>query len=402
MRILIADDNKASRLLLSKLLEKLGYEVLSATDGVEAWEILQEEKISLVVTDWLMPNMDGLELCKHIREANFPHYIYIIMLTSKDSKLDIIEGMEAGADDFVVKPFNREELNVRIRAGERVIRLERKLEEHNSKLIEVNKKVNDAYATIKKDLQAAERVQSSLLPEPNAIIFGVRFDWLFLPSTYIAGDILNYFKLDEHHVGFYLLDVAGHGIPAALLSFTLSKVLSSSDLKDNPLKHSIPEAPYYEITSPANVMRDLNQRFQPDDYIMQYFTIIYGIIDTHDGKTVLTQAGHPSPIFLQKGKETSLVGTGGYPVAMLPDVDYEEHEIHLKKGDRLILYSDGITECMNSEDEQFSVRRLIHLAQKVEGQPLQALMKQVSESLYHWKGDDAFEDDVTLLAMEML
>ena len=87
---------------------------------------------------------------------------------------------------------------------------------------------------------------------------------------------------------------------------------------------------------------------------------------------------------------------------MLPDVDYEEHEIHLKKGDRLILYSDGITECMNSEDEQFSVRRLIHLAQKVEGQPLQALMKQVSESLYHWKGDDAFEDDVTLLAMEML
>ena len=402
MRILIADDNKASRLLLSKLLEKLGYEVLSATDGVEAWEILQEEKISLVVTDWLMPNMDGLELCKHIREANFQHYIYIIMLTSKDSKLDIIEGMEAGADDFVVKPFNREELNVRIRAGERVIRLERKLEEHNSKLIEVNKKVNDAYATIKKDLQAAERVQSSLLPEPNAIIFGVRFDWLFLPSTYIAGDIFNYFKLDEHHVGFYLLDVAGHGIPAALLSFTLSKVLSSSDLKDNPLKHSIPEAPYYEITSPANVMRDLNQRFQPDDYIMQYFTIIYGIIDTRDGKTVLTQAGHPSPIFLQKGKETSLVGTGGYPVAMLPDVDYEEHEIHLKKGDRLILYSDGITECMNSEDEQFSVRRLIHLAQKVEGQPLQALMKQVSESLYHWKGDDAFEDDVTLLAMEML
>ncbi|MBN1850860.1 MAG: SpoIIE family protein phosphatase [Deltaproteobacteria bacterium] len=402
MRILIADDNQASRLLLSRLLEKLGYEVLSVVDGMEAWETLRKEKIRMMVTDWLMPNLDGLELCKRIRAADFPNYIYIIMLTSKDSKLDIIEGMEAGADDFIVKPFNREELNVRIRAGERVIRLEKKLEEHNRKLTEANEKVSEAYATIKKDLQAAERVQSSLLPEPNTIIFGVRFDWLFLPSTFIAGDIFNYFKLDEYHLGFYLLDVAGHGIPAALLSFTLSKILSSSDLKDNPLKYAIPEPPYYRITSPADVMGHLNQRFQTDDQIMQYFTIVYGIIDTRDGRTVLTQAGHPSPIFLQKRKETSLIGSGGYPVAMFPEAEYEEHEIHLDQGDRLILYSDGITECLNADDKPFTVKRLVQLAQKVQDQPLRMIMTSVREALYQWKGNDQFEDDVTLLAMEVV
>ena len=401
MRILIADDDKPSRLLLSKILQKLGYEILSAADGAEAWEILQNEKISLVVTDWLMPNMDGLELCHRIREANSSHYTYIIMLTSKDSRLDLIEGLEAGADDFVVKPFNKEELSVRIRAGERILKLERDLEDRNNKLIHANKKINDVYSTIRKDLEAAEKVQLSLLPEPDSIIFGVRFDWLFLPSAFIAGDIFNYFKLDEHHLGFYLLDVSGHGIPAALLSFTLSKVLSPADLQDSPLKNIIHQPPYYEIISPAKVMHDLNHRFQSNEDIMQYFTIIYGVIDTRDGHTVLAQAGHPSPIFLQKNQGPTLIGTGGYPVAMLSNVDYEEHEIHLDRGDRLILYSDGITECLNHKNEQFSAKRLINIAQQTHDQPLQSLMEVVKERLYQWKGHGEFEDDVTLLAFEI-
>lgn len=402
MRILVADDNPVSAKLLSGLLHKLGFNVLSAADGAEAWDILQREEINIVITDWMMPNMDGLELCKKIRGAGFSNYIYIIMLTSKDEKNDLIKGMEAGADDFVVKPFNKDELNVRVEAGKRIIKLEKDLEEHNRKLNEANRKVNEAYSLIKKDLEASARVQLSLLPKPDTVLFNVQLDWFFLPCTFVAGDIFNYFKLDEYHVGFYLLDVAGHGISAALLSVTLSKVLSYSGLHENLLKHSTPENPNNAITTPAMVVRDLNQRFQADEDTMQYFTIIYGVINIKTGKTRITQAGHPSPILLKKGEKACLIGTGGYAVGLFPDVDYEEHEFLLQKGDRFILYSDGITECANLENVQFSNERLMMLFEDGRDTPLRDLMIRIKHNIREWKGNDEFEDDVTLLSMEII
>lgn len=396
MRILIVDDDKVIRLLLSKIVQKWGHEVVLAADGAEAWDILQKEEICFIITDWMMPGMNGLELCRRIRDAGFSHYIYIIMLTGKESKNELVEGMEAGADDFVVKPFTKDELKVRIKAGERIIRLEKDLAEQN-------KKLSKAYMVIKKDLEAAAKIQASLLPKSASNILGVQFDWMFLPSTFVAGDIFNYFRLDENHVGFYVLDVAGHGIPAALLSVTLSKVLSPMNLHDSLLKHFIPEPPHYEITAPAMVVQDLNDRFQTDIDTMQYFTMIYGVIDTVNGQTRITQAGHPNPIFLiKKERKVTFIGSGGFPVGMLPDVDYEEHQISLNRGDRLVLYSDGITECINKNKEQFSEERLMKLLIEGVDLPLQELKNKIEQSLRHWKGGNDFEDDVTLLAMEMV
>jgi len=164
----------------------------------------------------------------------------------------------------------------------------------------------------------------------------------------------------------------------------------------------VPEPPYYKIINPARAVRSLNERFQADDDTMQYFTMLYGIIDTRDGETVVTQAGHPPPIFLKKGTTASLIGTGGYPVGMLPDLDYGEEELHLDRGDRLILYSDGITECSNDENGQFSVERLIGLLEKGQHLPLRELMVSIEGSLRLWKGNNEFEDDMTLLAIEIV
>ncbi|MFQ5771491.1 MAG: PleD family two-component system response regulator, partial [bacterium] len=198
MRILIADDHADTRLLLSRFLKKWGHEVMVAKDGAEAWEILQKLPINFVISDWIMPNMDGLELCKRIRAANFQRYIYIILLTAKNAKDELVVGMEAGADDFMVKPFNKGELKVRIRAGERILKLEKDLDERNQKLSEV-------YAVIRKDLQAAAELQKSFLPDATVSFNGLKFEWLFLPCTFVAGDIFNFFALDEKNVGFYLL-----------------------------------------------------------------------------------------------------------------------------------------------------------------------------------------------------
>ena len=120
MKILIVDDELVSRKKMDLLVRSLGYETLVASDGVEGWETWKKERARMVITDWMMPRMDGLELCRRIREAEGSQYIYIIMVTSREDVNDLVRGMDAGADDFITKPFVKEELAVRIRAGERI------------------------------------------------------------------------------------------------------------------------------------------------------------------------------------------------------------------------------------------------------------------------------------------
>ena len=187
MRILIADDDLDIRLLLIKMLEKWGHEVIPAVDGIQAWNILQENVIHFVITDWVMPGMDGLKLCQKIRRFSFDHYIYIIMLTSRDTNTELVKGMDAGADDFIVKPFRRDELNVRIKAGERVISLETDLSNRN-------KQLDKAYSVMKNDLEAAGKVQASLLPKSAVNILNIRFDWMFCPLPLLPGIYLIIFN----------------------------------------------------------------------------------------------------------------------------------------------------------------------------------------------------------------
>jgi len=134
---------------------------------------------------------------------------------------------------------------------------------------------------------------------------------------------------------------------------------------------------------------------------MQYFTMVYGLIDTRTRQAVFTQAGHPPPVYLPKGGKPKLIGEGGFPVGMLPDADYDENEILFEKGDRLFVYSDGITECTNPDKAQFSVERLMELLEMGRDLPLGDLMESIKKSLRQWRGHNDFEDDITLLAMEV-
>jgi two-component system, NtrC family, sensor kinase len=136
MKILIADDDSVSRRLLQNYLQKLGYDVTAAQDGAEAWHLFEEGLFPMVITDWMMPEMDGSGLIRRIRASQRPGYVYAILLTAKSQKEDLVEGMEAGADDFLTKPFHRDELRVRLRAGERIIRLEHHLRETQAALIQ--------------------------------------------------------------------------------------------------------------------------------------------------------------------------------------------------------------------------------------------------------------------------
>lgn len=139
MNVLVAEDNSVSLSLAKKTLEQAGHKVITAVDGGEAWKLLRENKIQVVVTDWIMPEMNGVELCRKIRESGFPYYVYLILLTAKDDQDDLIRGFESGADDFLIKPVKTGELKARVRAGERIIELEENLKNSQAQLLQSEK-----------------------------------------------------------------------------------------------------------------------------------------------------------------------------------------------------------------------------------------------------------------------
>jgi sigma-B regulation protein RsbU (phosphoserine phosphatase) len=397
-QVLVADDDPMQRAKLSLLLRRSGYEVVEASNGAEAWEVLGHTPIRLVFTDWMMPEMNGLELIRRIRASDLGHYVYIILCTGKESKADLVEGISSGADDFLSKPADPDELRARLHAGERVIELEVKLAREKQELGEAYQSLTIAHQKIRSDLQAAAKLQKSLLPRPGSHQ-NVRFDWLFRPTAHVAGDIFNVFPLDNQHIGFYQLDVSGHGIPSAMLSFTLSKALSPTPLRDSIVKRVSSEPPYYQIVPPNVVVQELNHSFQNDNDM--YFTIAYGVLNSANGHLQLTQAGHPSPILARKNNAPRLLGSGGFPVAALPDLEFDIIEEDLQPGDRLLLCSDGISECYGITEQQFGIERVLDCLNRGADESLEGLMRSLDEELLRWRGSEEFDDDVSVLAVEL-
>ena len=237
MKILLVDDDESVLLFLKNVLEKLGYEVISCTNGEDAWQILKNEEINILLTDWVMPALSGIDLCKRIRsKLQSPHYTYIILLTGKTSNDDLVMGFDSGADDFISKPVATKELHVRIKAAQRVLKLEQQLVQQNQKLELANKEISYNYQHIKQDLEAAAKLQQALLPKSSNTFLPVNIAWDFRPADDLAGDIFGFYPLDKNHLALYLIDVAGHGVPAAMLSVYLNKMLSPADIDQTCLQ----------------------------------------------------------------------------------------------------------------------------------------------------------------------
>jgi sigma-B regulation protein RsbU (phosphoserine phosphatase) len=398
MRILIADDARDAREILGRLLKRWGHEVVTASNGREAWEILERESIRVIISDWMMPEIDGLELCRRVRDAEWGHYVYYILLTARDDKEDLIEGMTAGADDFLTKSFNFEELRVRLRAAERILGLESALAERNRKLHDMNNELQAALDRIQNDLRAAAALQASLLPKDPNVSAMLAVDWLFLPAAEIGGDIFDFFILNGRDIGFYHLDVAGHGVPSAMMSVTLSRTLSA-ELSDGHL--TVPSEGEVRVRAPDTVVADLNRRFQSSD-TAPYFTMVYGYIDAMSGRGELCQAGHPYPLLTRRDGRVEQVGHGGFAVGMLEGVPYDSVAFALEPGDRLILYSDGITDCRNPEGESFELERFASLAGTCRDTALATLKARLDETLRDWRATGEIEDDISLLVLERL
>lgn len=386
MRVLIAEDNRGSRIILENILKDAGYSVISASDGKEAWEILcRNPDIRLLITDLVMPNMDGMELCRRIRSRQEGPYVYITMLTAHANEDTLMQSMDAGADDFLGKPVKTVELGARLRAGHRIVELELAQEM-------VLKQLQEAYDQICRDLQSAAKIQHDLLPRPGKI-GRIDFGWRFYPSNFIAGDIFNCFRLNQDYVAFYQLDVAGRGVGAALLSFSLHQRLVP------PSQNSVLLDDAQQPVVPSRVLTRLNENFQSSE-VTQYFTIVYGYIHFPSGRVCVSQAGHPPPLWLRRDLPPQACGDSAPPLGMSDDAGYEDLEFELFPGDRLFVYSDGLIECGNRHGELFSQARLEDLLTEGNQLSLDELLQAMEAALFGWRGESFFDDDTSFLVLE--
>ena len=212
--------------------------------------------------------------------------------------------------------------------------------------------------------------------------------------------MFGYQPLDSEILSFYQLDVAGHGIPSALFSFSLNNTLRE-DGGGSIIKQSLSEPPYYRVSDPDQVLVSLNEQFQAQPEAMHYFTIAYGIINSRTGSVTIAQAGHPPSLWLKSSSGTvEKITCSGVPIGMMPGMTYDNVTLQLQPGDRLFLYSDGVTECENSDGEMFGEARLVALLEETFNDSIEAMIGRVEQDIIDWTGADVFEDDVTYLILE--
>lgn len=286
-------------------------------------------------------------------------------------------------------------------------RSEEELTKHRDNLeelvIERTQRLTAANERMSQDLKSAGQVQKAFLPRQQPDLPGVRFAWNITPCEDLAGDMLDIHKIDAHRVGVWVADVCGHGVAAAMVSVTLSRLLSTlggGGDKDSPPSRDHP--PNGDIVSPRDVASFLNESFPWDREAMRFITFLYGILDIETGEFHYVSAGHPGPLLVPATGDPRVLPMSPPAIGLLPDVTFTEHRITLAPADRLFLYTDGITETENAEAEEFGIERLTATLAGSRCSPLATSVESLLETLTEWRGETRPTDDLSLLAVELV
>ncbi|MFS8873216.1 SpoIIE family protein phosphatase [Synechococcus sp. R50.1] len=365
--ILIVDDDPTIRLVLKRSLERQGYTVEMASNGSEGLEQAHLLVPGLIICDWMMPDMDGLEVCRRIKADPKFSTTFFILLTARTEVEDRIQGLDAGADEFLSKPIDPNELRARVRAGLRLHQLSYDLQQQTARL--------------RAELAEAASYVRSLLPEPAYFPdCKVTLEWRFLPSQELGGDSFNYHWLDEEHLAIYLLDVSGHGVGSALLSVSVMNQLRTQGLADA------------DPRQPDAVLRALNHSFQMGSHHEMYFTLWYGVYQPGSRLLSFASAGHP-PALLIQGQDSLLLKTANLPIGILPDLTFQRDQVRIPENSHLYLFSDGVYEVINPQRKIWGLDNLIALLSKGAGNSLDHVIHQAQS----FQGRTDFEDDFSLL-----
>ncbi|MEG5036675.1 SpoIIE family protein phosphatase [Microcoleus sp. AT3-D2] len=371
-QILVIDDDTAVQELLRRTLKKQGYEVTVASNGEDGVAQAQKLRPALIICDWIMPRLTGIDVCRRVKADPDLSTTQFFLLTSLGSIADRVKGLDAGADDFISKPIELNELQARVRAGLRLHQLSRDL-----KIAKQNLEAELA--------EAAEYVQS-LLPDPMTEPFSIEAK--FIPSRQLGGDCFDYNWLDADYLAIYLLDVAGHGLRAALPSVAVLNLLRS---------RTLPNIDYYK---PSDVLRALNTTFQMSYQNDKYFTIWYGVYNRISRQLVYASAGHPPAVLISQSPASTVkiqrLKTPGMPVGMFPDAPYVDNCCDVEDLSTLYIFSDGVYEIHQPDGNIWGLDPFIDLLAAYNGASADQL-ELVLNYIQKLNAKAVFDDDWSLL-----
>ncbi len=395
----MVDDSRLQRKILTAQLGRWGYEVLDAENADVALRICAEHAPEIILSDWMMPGMSGVDFCKEIRATDSGKYTYFILLTSKSDKAEIALGLEAGADDFLTKPVDGHELRARIRAGERILDMQTRLTEQNRALGEALQEVERLNDALDNDLREARQLQQSLVPERHCNFGNFSISLLLQSSGYVGGDLVGFYPAGPEHVGMYAIDVSGHGISAALMTARLAGYLSAVAPDQNvALRRTISGS--FEPVPPAEAIANLNRLVLEEMDTEHYFTMLLGDLNMNTGLVRLGQAGHPHPLLHHADGKITQTSPGGFPVGLMSGASFSQFDVQLRPGDRLLFHSDGITECPGRDGEMLGEEGLESFVQDLRGIDGPAFLETFMWKLNDFLGAPSLPDDVSAVLLD--
>ncbi|WP_159785200.1 PP2C family protein-serine/threonine phosphatase [Sodalinema gerasimenkoae] len=377
--ILLIDDDPTTRMVLTRALEEQGYNVAVAKNGEEGIDMAKRLHPKLIICDWMMPGVDGLEVCRQTKAMKALSTTFFILLTARGAVEDRVMGLDTGADEFLAKPIDMDELKARVRAGLRIHQLSQDLQKQKQML--------------EAELSEAAGYVRSLLPVSRDHT-AVRIEACFVPCQQLGGDCYDFQWLDEESLVMYLVDVSGHGVGAALLSISVLNILRSRSL------------PHTNFHDPSQVLEALNQAFQTSSsgsfYEEKYFTIWYGVYNTRRRTLTYASAGHPPALLLtnfgnpESAASLNRLNTPNLPIGMFPDIEYQAQHCTVTPSAKLYIFSDGVYEIPQSDGTVWGLDAFADwLTQTSHADDLAS----VFEHLQTLCDPHPFDDDVSLLQL---
>jgi sigma-B regulation protein RsbU (phosphoserine phosphatase) len=371
--ILIVDDTPANLRLLSQMLAEHGYQVRPVPDGPLALAATRAEPPDLILLDIRMPEMDGYQVCEHLKADAQTRDIPIIFISALDATQDKVRAFTAGGVDYVTKPFQFEEVLARVETHLALRKLQKQLQDANKKMAQ--------------ELALAGEVQTSFLPRELPDIPGWQISVILRPARETSGDFYDVNLLPNGRLGILVADVVDKGVGAALF-MALSWIL---------IRTYAPEYP----TQPELVLSAVNRRILKDTNANQFVAVFYCILDPATGTLVYCNAGHVPPYLLSTQSDDAvqaLLRTGP-PLGILEDVTWEQGVVQLALGDILILYTDGITDAEDGKGTFFGQERLLGSVQANLGPSAQEMQDALMAEVHEFVGDAPQFDDIALMVL---